>query len=266
MTSSNDIPIYQTIGVGYNLTRCADPEIVAKIASFLDIKPDQYYLDLACGTGNYTLALANRGGIWTGIDCSSVMVREAITKSSQITWQVAHAEELPCDHDSFDGAIITLAIHHFADPVRVFKGLARTLKPGSPLVLFTSTAEQMQGYWLNHYFPVAMQRSIMQMPTRSHTLNYLQQGGLIVDQCEPYFVSPHLQDLFLYSGKHRPKMYLDRKIRQGSSTFANLASPDEVAQGCTKLADDIRSGHFNEIFRQYENTNGDYLFIRVIGS
>jgi ubiquinone/menaquinone biosynthesis C-methylase UbiE len=264
MKSSKDAPTYEKIGEGYNLTRHADSFLVAKIASLLDIDPKNHYLDLACGTGNYTVALADRGGTWTGIDQSSVMIKEASKRSSQIDWHVADAEEIPFDNESFDGAIVTLALHHFADPVRVFQELARILKSGSNLVLFTATAEQMASYWLNHYFPEAMQQSIVQMPTLSHTLNCLQKGGFSVDKCEPYFVSPYLQDFFLYSGKNRPEMYLDERVRRGSSTFASLANPNEVAKGCAKLADDIASGHFNEVYKQYDDRNGDYLFVRTI--
>ena len=45
---------------------------------------------------------------------------------------------------------------------------------------------------------------------------------------EPYELSDALQDLFLYSGKHRPALYLDPRIRAGISTFAALAEPDKV--------------------------------------
>jgi hypothetical protein len=134
------------------------------------------------------------------------------------------------------------------------------------LVLFTSTAEQMASYWLNHYFPETMQRSIRQMPTLPHTLNYFQKGGFFVGKCEPYFVSPYLQDFFLYSGKNRPEIYLDEQVRQGSSTFASLSNPDEINKGCLELADDITSGNFNEVYKQYDNQNGDYLFICAVKS
>jgi ubiquinone/menaquinone biosynthesis C-methylase UbiE len=266
MKSRKDAPTYEKIGAGYNITRQADPFLVAKIESLLNINPKSHYLDLACGTGNYTIALADRGGKWTGIDQSSVMIQSASSRSSQIDWHIADAEEIPLDNESFDGAIVTLALHHFADPLRVFQELARILKSGSNLVIFTATAEQMASYWLNYYFPEAMQRAILQMPTLSHTLNWLQTGGFSVDKCEPYFVSPYLKDFFLYSGKERPEMYLDERVRQGSSTFASLANPDEVTKGCAKLADDIASGDFERVYRQYDDRNGDYLFVRAIRS
>lgn len=264
MKSSTNNPTYEKIGHQYNLTRRADPFLVEQIANLLEIEPNSHYLDLACGTGNYTVALADRGGIWTGIDHSSVMIQTASGRSAQIDWQIADAEAIPFENESFDGAIVTLALHHFLDPVRVFHQLVRILKSGSPVVLFTATAEQMENYWLNHYFPQAMQRSIEQMPTLSQTLNYLEQGGFLVDRCQPYFVSPELQDFFLYSGKNRPEIYLDERVRQGSSTFASLANPNELIEGCTKLADDIISGRFNEIYQQYHDRNGDYIFIRAI--
>ena len=266
MKSSNNDPTYENIGQGYNLTRQADPYLVEQIITLLKIHSRGCYLDLACGTGNYTLALAAHGGKWTGIDHSSVMIKEALIKSSDITWNVSDAEELPFDNESFDGTIITLALHHFRYPVRVFCELARVLKCGASLVLFTSTAEQMKSYWLNHYFPEAMQQSIAQMPTLADTINAIEQGGFYIDKRQPYAVLPDLQDFFLYSGKHRPEIYLDKRMRQGSSTFATLADPDEVAAGCAKLSDDIISGRFSEIYNQYDNRDGDYIFIRAIRS
>ncbi|MBW4579575.1 MAG: class I SAM-dependent methyltransferase [Tildeniella nuda ZEHNDER 1965/U140] len=267
MKSNRDDPTYEKIGKGYNLTRQADPYLVNCITQLLDPRNSSHYLDIACGTGNYTLALATKAGKWTGIDHSSVMLKKASRKSLDITWCVADAEDLPFDSESFDGVIITLALHHFENSVRVFRESARILKVGSPLVLFTSTAEQMENYWLNHYFPKAMQRSITQMPTLPDTLDSLQQGGFYIDKLEPYFVLPDLQDFFLYSGKHRPEIYLDERIRRGSSTFATLADQDEVSEGCAKLSDDIVSGHFKQVCNQYyDDQIGDYIFIRAIKS
>jgi ubiquinone/menaquinone biosynthesis C-methylase UbiE len=264
MKSSKDNPTYEKIGKGYNLTRRADPYLVDRLVTLLQANSNGSYLDLACGTGNYTVALADRGGIWTGIDHSSVMIQEASKKPSNVTWHIADAEETPFDSDSFDGAVITLSIHHFLDIIQVFQRLACVLKHGAPLVLFTSTSEQMEGYWLNHYFPEAMHKSITQMPKLSYILDCLRQGGFSVDKHELYFVSPELEDFFLYSGKDRPEIYLDEKVRRGSSTFANLASSNEVIKGCEKLSNDISSGHFKEIYNQYDNQNGDYIFIRAL--
>ena len=44
------------------------------------------YLDIACGTGNYTAILAQDGGAWIRIELSSKMLTEASGKSSQVQW------------------------------------------------------------------------------------------------------------------------------------------------------------------------------------
>src|SRR5260370_39047567 len=66
--------IYQRIGHGYDLTRRADPYITSRLAFHLQIHPDCRYLDVACGTGNYTHALAKTGGAWSGLDQSAAML------------------------------------------------------------------------------------------------------------------------------------------------------------------------------------------------
>ena len=59
-------------------------------------------------------------------------------------------------------------------------------------------------------------------------------------------------------------MYLSAQVRQGISTFASLAAPEEVAEGCRRLVADISSGGVLEIQRQYDNNGGDYIFFRAI--
>ncbi|WP_199339604.1 hypothetical protein [Nostoc sp. FACHB-892] len=78
---------------------------------------------------------------------------------------------------------------------------------------------------------------------------------------EPYSISKNLQDLFLYSGKYRPEIYLDENVRSRISTFALLASADEIVARCERLATDINTGRIKEIINKYENNHGDYLFV-----
>jgi ubiquinone/menaquinone biosynthesis C-methylase UbiE len=53
--------IYEQIGKGYDLTRRADPYIVSRLRHHLGVGAHLSYLDVACGTGNYTSALALSG-------------------------------------------------------------------------------------------------------------------------------------------------------------------------------------------------------------
>jgi len=129
------------------------------------------------------------------------------------------------------------------------------------LVLFTSTAEQMRGYWLKAYFPPAMARSIAQMPNLQTIFQALEQSGFAALHTEAYEVRRDLRDFFLYSGKHRPEMYLDLHVRAGISTFAALADATEVEEGCRRLSQDIRSGCIAEVIAAHQHAQGDYLFV-----
>ncbi|MEH2403579.1 class I SAM-dependent methyltransferase [Nostoc sp.] len=252
--------IYEQIGKGYDLTRRADPEISARLAVHLQLKSDYSYLDVACGTGNYTLALAKYGGVWYGVDQSKQMIDTAMNKSNAVAWQVAESQALPYADETFSGVLCTLAIHHFAGLTPAFREIYRVLTSGC-FVLFTATPEQMNKYWLVEYFPEAIYKSVEQMPSLEKVKSALNEAGFNSIDIKPYSISENLQDLFLYSGKHRPKIYLDENVRSGISTFALLASADEIVAGCERLAADINTGRITEIVNKYENNQGDYLFV-----
>jgi SAM-dependent methyltransferase len=252
--------LYNQIGIDYDVTRRADPYIVGRLVHHLQTEPKGKYLDVACGTGNYTVAIANSGVDIDGIDQSNLMIQTARQKSSQINWHIGSAESLPFADRTFSGALCTLAIHHFSALPPVFREVFRVLESGR-FVLFTATHQQMAGCWLNEYFPKALACSIEQMPDLEPVIHSLQEVGFQLLYTEPYEVTNELQDFFFYSGKHRPEIYLDPRIRGGLSTFASLAEPDEVDSGCRRLALDIQSGKIEDIMRSYSHNQGDYLFI-----
>ena len=254
------MPLYDQIGIGYDSTRRADPYIVGRLLHHLQAEKTGTYLDVACGTGNYTIALANAGLVMHGLDQSARMIATAQQKNYQITWHIGSAEALPFPDGTFSGAICTLAIHHFPDLLPAFRETFRVLARGR-IVLFTATPEQMRGYWLNEYFPTAMAKSIAQMPSLNTVMRNLRSAGFSAIRAEPYVVRHDLQDLFLYSGKHRPEIYLDSGVRAGISTITALADAREVEQGCKRLASDIRSGRIADVTAAYRHDQGDYLFV-----
>ena len=260
MSSSNAAPLYDNIGVNYDATRRADPYLTERLAYHLGLQSGRRYLDIACGTGNYTVALAARGGCWHGLDLSSGMLRSAKPKSGDIHLARGDASALPYGVGTFDGAVCTMALHHLPDLAPVFHETRRVLQAGR-LVIFTSTCEQLAGYWLNEYFPVAMARSTEQMPSMAVVLRTLGEAGFTVDTVEPYGVRPDLQDLFLYAGKHRPELYLSETMRRGISTFSTLSDPAELEEGCARLQRDIESGFIRQVTEKYRNDDGDYAFI-----
>lgn len=251
---------YDNIGKLYDATRRADSYIAARLAALLRPEPSSRIVDVACGSGNYTVALAIAGLKMTGIDQSRRMIERAHRKSSAVDWCHGDAAALPFHSDAFDGALCTLAVHHFQQIELAFSEIRRVLRRGR-LVILTASHEQMRNYWLNAYFPIAMDRSIDQMPDLPDVQRELQNAGFARFSTERYDVRDNLQDFFLYSGKHRPTMYLDPNVRAGISTFSLLADEGEIESGCELLARDIASGDFDDVRKRFDGQSGDYLFV-----
>jgi ubiquinone/menaquinone biosynthesis C-methylase UbiE len=266
-------PLYDKIGANYSRTRCADAAITATLAELLAVQAEGNYLDLACGSGNYTRALAAVAGTWYGVDISATMIRQALIQQDMVQrswhkhaqddsvhWQLGMANALPYKHGFFDGVLCTLSIHHFADLHRSFREAYRVMGQGR-FVLFTAFPKQMRGYWLCHYFPQMMKRAIAQMPTEARVTAALQSAGFEIERIVPFCVSNSLTDLFLYSGKARPEQYLDPDVRANISSFSELCSSKELDHGLQRLQQDIASGAFAQVAESYRIGQGDYAYV-----
>ena len=252
---------YNKIGINYNQTRKADSYLTEQLLKHLNPIKGGLYLDIGCGTGNYTNELAKRGINFIGIDPSTEMLEKARHKNPNIRWEIGTAEKTSLPKDSLDGIIATLTIHHWTNLRAAFSELSRILKPKGKLVIFTSTPKQMKGYWLNHYFPKMLQASIIQMPTYEAVEDAMKLAGFEVTATETYNIRPDLQDQFLYCGKQNPELYFGEDIRHGISSFSSLAHKDEVEKGLASMRKDIDSGKIIEVMSSYVNDDGDYLYV-----
>src|SRR6185369_66840 len=95
--------VYDTIGSTYARSRRADPAISRVLAQELSLTSSGAYLDLACGTGNYTVALNSLGGAWSAVDVSAIMLAQARSKTDAVAWVQASADSLPFQDSVFDG-------------------------------------------------------------------------------------------------------------------------------------------------------------------
>ena len=252
--------LYDAIGAGYGTTRRADPELADTLARLLALPATGRSLDLACGSGHYTAAMAARGGIWTGLDESATMLAQARQTAAPADWVRGDAAALPFADGSFDALLCTLAIHHFAALDAPFAQAQRVLRAGGRFVIFTAFAEQMPAYWLGRYFPRMMARSIAKMPARAAVHAALRGSGFSRIEVLPYHVSDRLQDLFLYASKHRPAMYLDGAVRANMSSFATLCTADELSVGLDALRADLAQGRWAGAL-PVAPTAGDYAFL-----
>jgi ubiquinone/menaquinone biosynthesis C-methylase UbiE len=104
-------------------------------------------LDVGCGTGNYTLALAEAGFDAVGIDYAPGMLKRAREKAiHQVSGRASVSFEsgdlnqpLGFPDNSFDHAICIYAFQCVVDPSRFLSEVRRVLKPGG---LFLVAAPQ----------------------------------------------------------------------------------------------------------------------------
>lgn len=111
--------------------------------------PGEEILDVGCGTGLVTLAVATQvgSGRVVGIDASPEMIELARAKAhrtrTDVEFHVAAVEALPFPDDSFDLVTSSLMLHHLpVDLKRAGLGeVRRVLKPGGRLVVLDFATE-----------------------------------------------------------------------------------------------------------------------------
>lgn len=252
---------YDTIGANYNQSRKADKYLAGRLLFHLNPKKNACYLDIGCGTGNYTNEFQKKGFQFIGIDPSEKMLQIAREKNQQTEWRPGTAENTNLENNKVDGIIAFLTIHHWTDLPKAFAELYRVLKENGRIVIFTSSPKQMKAYWLNHYFPLMLHDSIIQMPSYKSVGSAMSDNGFEIIETEKYSVKPDLEDHFLYCGKQNPELYFDENVRHGISSFSSLANREEVERGLAELKKDMQNGKINEVMNAHEKDLGDYLFI-----
>lgn len=94
-------------------------------------------LDIGCGTGSALRAMAERtSGTLIGVDPFERMLghARALTDGARVTFQVAGAESLPFEDDSFDIVTAINSTSHWGDIEQGMAEVARVLRPGGLFV------------------------------------------------------------------------------------------------------------------------------------
>lgn len=102
------------------------------------INPGDKVVDIACGTGALTIAVAARVGLegkTVGVDINEGMLNIARSKSSTIEWTSSPAEKLPFSNDSFNCVVSQFGLMYFEDQKAAIDEMIRVLKPGGSMAV-----------------------------------------------------------------------------------------------------------------------------------
>ncbi len=112
-------------------------------------------LDLGCGTGRYSNALAEYfEASVVGIDPSEKMLAQARRKaSSRVRYERASAESLPLHDASVDMVFISMAFHHFERPELAAREIRRVIRREGFLCIRAGAAERIDDYAYVEFFP-----------------------------------------------------------------------------------------------------------------
>ena len=168
-------------------------------------------IDLGCGTGRFTVPLAEQLGVPViGVDPSQKMLREAERhgSASRIAYRVGSAESIPVDTGS--GALIFMsnAIHHVKNLERALREMIRVLQPRGIVFIRNYSRENLESLYYLRCFPEAMRLSrAMIWPRRVYVETFTAAGFALLSQGTVHQeASP---DLETYVGKIGSRVYSD---------------------------------------------------------
>ena len=151
---------------------------------WLEVKPEQTFLDVGTSTGNYAMALARTGARVTAIDISKPMLEKAHSRiykelepdqAARITLEQANAEALPYADSSFDGVVLGATLNEFNSTRAGLLECARVLKPGGRIfMMYLSQSDIAWGRAIQVLFEIGQIR----FPNRETVRTILAEAGL----------------------------------------------------------------------------------------
>ncbi len=103
-------------------------ELASDLVTLLRPQWGERVLDVGCGTGTLSAAIARQGAAVTGVDRSPEMIESARQQHDGVRFEVADGQELAYDSE-FDAVFSNAALHWMPRADEVLRGVERALVP-----------------------------------------------------------------------------------------------------------------------------------------
>ena len=210
------------------------------VARHLKADPPTSILDLGCGTGRFSAALAHRFSAHvTAIDPSIKMLERANAKLySGVTFLRGSAESIPLPSDSVDLVFASMVFHHLRAPALAFRECRRVLRSEGILFIRNGTSDIAESCPFVPFFSGTLELLQARLPSRTDVISAVEQAGL-----RPITHETIVQRLAGSLDEYATKLALG-----GDSVLAEL-SPAHFAAGLRELrkrAKDVDPAPVNE--------------------
>ena len=223
----------------YDKGRTQSPETVAlwmdAVAEFLTpLGTDLTVLDLGCGTGRYSVHLAEHlGATVIGVEPADGMREQAVANRAhpRVTYLAGRAEDIPCPDESFDGAFLSMMVHHVTDVPAMCRQLHRVLRPGGRVFLRNSFSGRLDSVVFYSFFPAGKEIDEDRLPNLGQLCNTFAEAGfeLVAHRVVTQQIDPDLSSHY-------------RRLRHRAASTFELMSEADVRKGFEAMEAAIRDG------------------------
>jgi len=160
---------------------------LARLREAVASTPEMRVLDLACGPGIVSEALASSAALVVGIDLTPAMLQRARARAAagglaNVACVYGECAALPFASASFDVVVTRSAVHHFAEPATALSEAHRVLRPGGALVISdVVSSEDHQQSALHNAFETLRDPTHVRMLPRSEMLRLVTHAGFHVE-------------------------------------------------------------------------------------
>jgi ubiquinone/menaquinone biosynthesis C-methylase UbiE len=160
-----------------------DEQLTSRFREAVGANGEGTILDVACGPGIITAALAEKAREVVAFDLTPEMLEHARRRCANagltnVTFREGSATDLPFATSSFDAVVSRLAIHHFTEPRRVFDEMFRVLRPDGTLVVAdVVSSENADESGLQNAIETLRDPSHVRMLARSELVSQVEGAG-----------------------------------------------------------------------------------------